>query len=197
MGRSRQNIGLLVARAARACERRRATPGREWVAVFMNEDTIVIAMHGSLTDEERALTRTPAGTTRVREFHRQLFADVTDTLAQQIRSITGMDVRGTTAEINVTTGTVMHVLTTATVLADFLLSDGPAGRPDRGRAAGTNARKADLKAGAGVRATRNQHDKTVATAVGAGEHPGGGPPRIVAVDDTPSGGRRPAGSRHA
>jgi len=182
---------------AREAQTRRATPGRERVAAFLKEDTIVIALHGSLTDEERALTRTPARTARVRAFHRQLFADVTDTLARPIRSITGTNLRGTAAGIDLTTTTGVHVLTTDTVLADFLLAGKPTGRPDPDRAAGTNVPKADLKAGARVRVTRNKHDKTVATAVGAGEHPDGGPPRIVGADDTPSGGRRPASSRYA
>jgi uncharacterized protein YbcI len=156
LGWSRQNIGLPVARAARASERRRATPGREWVAVFMNEDTIVIALHGSLTDAERALTRTPAGNARVRAFHRQLFADVADTLRQQIRSITGMEVRGTTVEIDLTTGTVMHVLTTDTVLAEFLSApDATASRPGHGCSAGSQVRQDSiLKAATPVRVRR-------------------------------------------
>ena len=117
-----------IARAARAFEKRRTKHGRKWVAVFMNEDTIVIALHGSLTAAEKALAQSLAGAAQVREFHRQLFANASATLLRKIKSITGMEVRDTTAEIEPTTGSVVQVFTTDTVGEDFLLAPGgPAG----------------------------------------------------------------------
>jgi hypothetical protein len=35
--------------------------GRKWVAAFMNEDTPVIALHGSLTAAEQLLATSPVG----------------------------------------------------------------------------------------------------------------------------------------
>src|SRR4029079_14578095 len=91
---------------------------------FMNEDTIMIALHGSLTAAEKALVQNPASAAQVREFHRQLFTNVSATLLRKIKNITGMEVRDTTAEIEPTTGSVVQVFTTDTVGEKFLLAPG-------------------------------------------------------------------------
>ena len=136
MDQSQGTIGQRIARAARTFEKRRTKHGRKWVAVFMNEDTIVIALHGSLTAAEKALAQSPAGADQVREFHRQLFTNVSATLLGKIKNITGMEVRDTTAEIEPTTGSVVQLFTTGTVGEEFLLaSGGPAGRQTVGRPA--------------------------------------------------------------
>ena len=62
MDRSHGNIYQKIARAAHAFEKRRTKHARPWEAVFMNEDTIVIALHGPLTALETALAQCPAGT---------------------------------------------------------------------------------------------------------------------------------------
>jgi uncharacterized protein YbcI len=127
------------------------------VAVFMNEDTIVIALHGSLTIAEKVLAQTPAGAAQVREFHRQLFANGSTTLLQQIRSLTGMEVRDTTVEIEPTTGSVVQVFTTETVGEEFLLAPcGSAGRRDTVGPTGTK-----------VAPVASQHNRT---AVESGKH---------------------------
>jgi uncharacterized protein YbcI len=116
--------GQKIARAARTFEKRRTKHGRKWGAVFMNEETIVMALHGSLTAAETALAQSPARPAQVREFHRQLFANVSATLLQKIKSITGMEVR----EIEPTTGSVVQGFTTNTVVKEFLLAlGGPTG----------------------------------------------------------------------
>jgi uncharacterized protein YbcI len=128
MDKSKGSIGQKIVRAARACEKRQTKQGRKWVVVFMNEDTIVIALHGFLTAAEKVLAHSPAGAAKVREFHRQLFANASATLPRRIKSITGMDVRGTAAEIEPMTGSVVRILTTGTVAEKFLLAPaGPAG----------------------------------------------------------------------
>ena len=122
MHQSQRTIGQKIARAARAFEKRRTKHGRKWVAVFMNEDTIVIALHGSLTATEKTLAQSPAGAAQVWKFHRQLFATDSATLHRKIKKITGMEVRDTTAEIEPTTGSVVQVFTTDTVGEEFLLT---------------------------------------------------------------------------
>ena len=119
MHQSRGNIGQTIARAARACEERRTKHGREWVAVFLNEDTIVIALHGTLTAAEKTLARSPAGAAQVRDYHRRLFADAPATLRRKIKSVTGMEVRDTTAEVEPATGSVVHLLTTDAVGEEY------------------------------------------------------------------------------
>lgn len=120
--RSQLTIGEKIAQAAHAFELRRTKHARKWVAVFMNEDTIVIALHGSLTGAEKGLAQSVAGAAEVQEFHRQLFADVTALLLRKIKNITGMDVRHTSAEIDLKTGSVVQLFTTDTVGEDFPLA---------------------------------------------------------------------------
>ena len=86
MDQSQGTIGQKIARAARAFEQRRTKHGRKWVAVFMNEDTITIALHGSLTAAEKGLAQSPAGASQVREFHRQLFTNVSAALRRGRRA---------------------------------------------------------------------------------------------------------------
>ena len=129
MHQSQGNIGRTIAQAVRAFETRRTKHGRKWVAVFLNEDTIVIALYGSLTAAEHALARSPAGATQVREYHRQLFVNASAPLLRKIKRITGMGVCDTTAEIEPSTNSVVQFFTTDTVGKDFPLAPGtPAGR---------------------------------------------------------------------
>jgi uncharacterized protein YbcI len=116
-----RTIGQRIARAARACEKRRTKHGRKWVAVFMNENVIVIALHGLLTAAEKALTQCPAGTAQVREFHRRLFTNAS-ALRRKIKSTTGMEVGDATAEIEPTSGGVVQVFTTDTNGESFCAS---------------------------------------------------------------------------
>ena len=129
MDQSQRTIGRQVASVVRAFEKRLTTRGRRWVAVFLNEDTIAIALHGSLTAAEIARVRSPAGAARVLEFHRRLFATGTAALRRRIKSITGMDVRGVVAaEIEPATGSVAQVFTTDTTAEEFVRTlAGPAG----------------------------------------------------------------------
>jgi Na+-translocating membrane potential-generating system (MpsC) len=124
MDQSPGTIGQMIARSAGAFERRRTKHEREWVAVFMNEDTITIALHGALTAEEKDRAGTPVGTAAVFDFHRQLFATDSAPLFRRIKSITGMAVCGTTAEIDPSSGSVVQVITTDTVPKEFLMATG-------------------------------------------------------------------------
>jgi hypothetical protein len=60
----------------------------------------------------------------VQAFHRQLFATSADELRQEIKRITRGDVREASAEVETTTGTVVQVFTTGTMVPVFLLPPG-------------------------------------------------------------------------
>jgi uncharacterized protein YbcI len=75
-----------------------------------------------LSPAEKALAQTPAGATQLQEYHRQLFTSSSDSLRQEIKRITGVEVREATAEVETTTGTVVQVFTTGTVVQVFLLA---------------------------------------------------------------------------
>jgi len=94
------------------------------VNVVLNEDTLVITLHGALSPAEKDLASSPAGTAQVQEFHRQLFADSSDRLRQAIKRITGVQVREATTDVEPSTGTVLKVFATGTMVQVFLLASG-------------------------------------------------------------------------
>jgi uncharacterized protein YbcI len=124
MEKSNPTVAEQVARAAGAFEDRRTKRGRDWVAVFLNEDTIAIALHGSLTVAEKLLSQSLAGAAQVQEFHRKLFINDAASLLREINKITGMEVRDVTAEINPSAGSVVQIFATDTVVEEFLQEPG-------------------------------------------------------------------------
>lgn len=112
-----------VALAACEFERRRTGHSPKSVTVVLSENTLVITLHGALSAAEQALAKSPAGAAQVQEFHRQLFDNSADSLRQEIKRITGVDVREAAVEVEPTSGTVVKAFTTGTVVQVFLLAD--------------------------------------------------------------------------
>lgn len=139
MGKPGSAMAQQIARAAIDFEQQRTGHVPRSVTVVLSDDTLVIALHGALSEAERALARNPEGAAQLQEFHRQLFASASASLRQQIERITGVEVREATAEVEPTTGTVVKVFTSGTVVQVFLLADGVAAdtwsgaSPGRGR----------------------------------------------------------------
>ena len=91
-------------------------------SLFFRDKTLMITLHGALSPAERALAKSPAGAAQVQDFHRQLFTSAADWLRDEIKKITGVDVREAVAEVEPTTGTVVQAFTTGTVVQVFLLA---------------------------------------------------------------------------
>jgi uncharacterized protein YbcI len=122
------SVAQQIAQAASTFEQRRTGHIPQSVAVILSENTLVITLHGALSPAEKALAQSPAGAAQVQEFHRQLFIDSADSLREEIKRITGVEVREATAEVEPASGTVVQVFTTGTVVQVFLLASGvPAG----------------------------------------------------------------------
>lgn len=119
-----ETMAQQVARAASEYELRRTGNAPKSVTVVLSEETLVITLHGVLSPAEKALAKTAAGAQQLQEFHRQLFANSSEPLRQEIKRITGVDVREATAEVESTTGTVVQVFTTGTMVQVFLLAQG-------------------------------------------------------------------------
>jgi uncharacterized protein YbcI len=111
-----------IARAASDFEYQSTGHLPKSVTVVLSDDTLVITLHGALSPAERALAASPAGAAQVQEFHRQLFANASDSLRQEIKRITGVEVREAMAEVESATGTVVKVFTSGTVVQVFLLA---------------------------------------------------------------------------
>jgi hypothetical protein len=58
----------------------------------------------------------------VQEFHRQLFFNSADSIRQEIKRITGREVREAAAEVETVTGAVVHAFTTGAMVQVFLLA---------------------------------------------------------------------------
>jgi uncharacterized protein YbcI len=117
-----ESMAQQIARAAIAFEQRRSgSHAPKSVSVVLSEGTLVITLHEALSPAERALARTPAGAAQFQEFHRQLFANSSDSLRQEIKRITGMEVREATAEVEPISGAVVQAFTTGNVVQVFQL----------------------------------------------------------------------------
>ena len=122
MGEPKSTMAQQVARAATTFQQQRTGHTPRAVTVVLSEDTLVVTLHGALSPAETALAMTPEGAVRVQEFHRQLFNDSVDSLRQEIKRITGVDVREAVAEVEMATGTVVHAFTSGTMVQVFLLA---------------------------------------------------------------------------
>ena len=117
------NMAEQIAQVAIAFQQQRTGHSPKAVTVVLSEDTLVVTLHSALSPAEQALAMTPDGAAQVQEFHRQLFANSCEPLREEIKRITGVDVREATAEIEPTTGAVIQVFTTGTVVQIFRLAE--------------------------------------------------------------------------
>ena len=111
-----------IARAALAFEQRRTGHRPESVNVVLSENTLVITLHGALSPAEKAVAGSPAGATQIQDFHRQLFLSCAAALREEIKQITGAEVREAREEMGPAGGTILQVFATGIVVQVFLLA---------------------------------------------------------------------------
>ncbi len=138
------SVAQQIAEAAIAFQQQRTGHEPKSVAVILSENTLVITLHGALSPAETALAKSPAGAAQVQEFHRQLFSDAADSLRQEIKKITGVEVREATAEVEPTSGTVVQVFTTGTMVQVFSLARGVTAGSWSGNGSGEPAQKTEV-----------------------------------------------------
>jgi uncharacterized protein YbcI len=121
-------MALQIAEAASAFEERRTGHAPKSVTVVLTDNTLVITLHGALSPVEQALAKSQAGAEQMQEFHQRLFANSSESFREEIKRITGVEVREAALEIEPATGTVVKAFTTGTVVQVFLLAGSvPAG----------------------------------------------------------------------
>jgi uncharacterized protein YbcI len=108
-----------VAQAISAFQEKRTGHTPKALTMVLSEDTLVVTLHEALSPAERALARTAEGALQVQEFHRQLFNSSLDLLRKEIKRITGVAVGEAAAEVETTTGAVVHAFTTGTMVQVF------------------------------------------------------------------------------
>ena len=111
-----------VAQAICVFQEQRTGYAPKAVTVVLSDDTLVVTLHEALSPAEKALSRTPDGAAQVQEFHRQLFMSSVDSLLKEIQCITGVAVGEAAAEVETTTGAVVHAFTTGTMVQVFRLA---------------------------------------------------------------------------
>ena len=122
MDPSKLTIAEQVARAASDFQLQRTGHTPKAVTVVLSGDTLVITLHDALSPAEKALAESPAGAAQVQEYHRQLFTSSSEPLRQEIRRITGLEVREAAAEVEPATGTVVCAFASGTMVQVFLLA---------------------------------------------------------------------------
>jgi len=121
MNETKSNVVQQLALLARRFQEQRTGHAPTAVTVVLGEDTLVVNLHDALTPAEKLLAKSPAGAARVQEFHRQLFANSSAEMREEIMRLTGRRVRESAAEIETVTGTVVHAFTTGAMVQVFLL----------------------------------------------------------------------------
>ena len=122
LNESMSTVAQQIAQAALAFHQRGTGHAPKSVTVVLGADTLVVTLHGALSPAEQLLAQSAAGAAQVQKFHRQLFANSCEPLRQEIKRITGVDVREATAEVEPKTGTVVQVFTTGTMVQVFQLA---------------------------------------------------------------------------
>lgn len=122
MERPHSTMARRIARAATVFEQQRTGNTPKFVTVVLSDATLVITLHGALSEAEKALAKSAEGAAQVQDFHRQLFADASGSLRQEIKRITGVEVREATAEVDPATGSVVGVFTSGTTVQVFQLA---------------------------------------------------------------------------
>jgi len=123
MAPSEQTAAQRIAHAAVAFEKKRTGRAPRAVTVVMSGETLVVTLHGVMSPAERALAATAAGAAELQEFRQGLFNTGGAAFLQEIKEITGVEVRESKAEVEATTGTVVQVFTTGTVVQVYLLAN--------------------------------------------------------------------------
>jgi uncharacterized protein YbcI len=122
MDKPNSTMARQIAQAASVFEQQRTGNTPKSVTVVLSDTTLVITLHGALSEAERAVARTREGAAQIQDFHRQLFVNASESLRQEIKRITGVEVREATAEVEPTTGTVVGVFTTGTTVQVYQLA---------------------------------------------------------------------------
>jgi len=92
------------------------------VTVVLSQDTLVVTLHEALSPAEKSMAKSPAGAAKVQEFHRQLFSNSSQSLREEIKRITGVEVREAVAEVEPTTGVVVQAFTRSATVQVFRLA---------------------------------------------------------------------------
>jgi len=122
MGEPRASMAKEIAQAVIAFQRQTAGHAPKAATVVLSQDTLVITLHEALSPAERDLAKSPSGAAQVQEFHRQLFANSSKSLRDDIARITGVDVLEAVAEIGSPVAGAVLAFTSSAMVQVFRLA---------------------------------------------------------------------------
>ena len=122
MNKADSTMAERVAQAISEFQEKRTGYPPKAVTLVLSDETLVVTLHDALSPAEKTLAGTPEGAAQVQEFHRQLFASSVDLLLEEIKRITGITVCEAAAEVETTTGAVVHAFTSGTMVQVFRLA---------------------------------------------------------------------------
>lgn len=122
MNESNSPMTQQLAQVACTLQQNRTGVAPKAVTAILSENTLVVTLDDALTPAEQALVRTPLGAAQVQEFHRQLFASSSDSMREEIKRITGRDVREAAAEFEPASGAIAHAFKSGAMVHVFLLT---------------------------------------------------------------------------
>jgi len=122
MTQSESTIAKDVGQAAAVAHLERTGQAPDSVAVVLSGQTLVVTLGGALSLAERNLAKTDEGAAKVQEFHRQLFVSGIQPLRDEIKRIVGVDVMEASSTIDPSTGMVVQMFGTGTMVQVFVLN---------------------------------------------------------------------------
>jgi len=122
MDKPSSTMARQVAEAVMAFQQKTTGHLPKAVTVVLSQDTLVVTLHEALSPAEKNMAKSPAGAAKVQEFHRQLFSNSSQSLREEIKRITGVDVREAVAEVEPTTGVVVQAFTRSATVQVFRLA---------------------------------------------------------------------------
>ena len=122
MAETQSTMAQQIAQAASAFQQRSTGHAPKAVTVVLSGNTLVVTLYEALSPAEKILAKSPAGAAHEQDYHRQHFATASGSLRQEIKRITGVEVREAAAEVETTTGTVVLAFATGTMVQVFLLA---------------------------------------------------------------------------
>lgn len=122
MRKPESTMAQQIAQAVMAFQQKMTGHSPKAVTVVLSQDTLVVTLHEALPPAERDTANSPAGAAKVEEFHRQLFANSSRSLRDEIKRITGVEVREAVAEVEPTTGAVVQAFTSSAMVQVFRLA---------------------------------------------------------------------------
>ena len=124
MSKPQSTMAQQVAQAVMDFQQKTTGHAPKAVTVVLCQDTLVVALHEALSPAEMDLAKSTEGAARLQEFHRQLFSTSSQSLREEIKRITGVEMREAIAEVEPTTGAVVCAFASGTMVQVFQLAHG-------------------------------------------------------------------------